>query len=497
MSADEPKRSALGEGAAQAAPTAPHATPRGGEGAAGNRAGRSTARNGPERFWSKGPVRVAFAVGLGLSVLAHSPLVPLGLPSGFEMEDVEGEAAIPIDVLGPDTPAPALEEPAPAAAPPSPQGDDKSNAAAAALAKAHPDAGSARDAGEGERDGAAIADGAAFDGAGPLRDAAMIALGASDAAIGAEATEMDASPGGADPHALAGAVAAIQPKVVNVVLVINAEVIRKNPVGATMGYLLRGIPQWDDFMRGTTIDPVRDVDWFMVSGPSLVNSERDVVLIHYSAPDAVIERAVSVISHKYDRGGPFDAGVPGVKAVLAHADRAERVILRPQPHVLAVAPPADAAKVARQLAGSRVKAPVLPGEAVYLRLLTPHRPFPELPDSISELRLRVSPAADDGADVYLEGDTSDPGAAAQAADVVARIVRRHNDVFTSLLTHGLLDQVTVTSEGNLVKLHLRATRDQIETLVALVGSLLGLPPPGQAPTPSSAGTSLGAHRGPP
>jgi hypothetical protein len=386
----------------------------------------------------------------------------------LELRDVEGEAAIPIDLLEQDPPSEA--PPAEAARAPNLRGppDDETAQALSALARARPDAGARpeHDAGEGAvRDATDV-------------ETAVTNDAASGAADAARALEDDAAPAAPlDPHAVTGAVAAIQPSVINVVLVINAEVIRKHPVGATMGYLLRGIPQWDDFMSGTAIDPVQDTDWFMVSGPSLVNTERDVVLIHYSAPDAAIDRAVAIISHKYRRGGPFDAGVPSVKAVIAHADRAERVILRPGPHILAVVAPADAPKVARQLAGARVKAPILPGEAVYMRLVHPHRPLPELPDSITELRLRVVPRSDAGADVFIEGDTSDPSTAGSAADAVARIVRRHNDMITSLLTHGLLDHVQVSADGNLVKVHLTATRDHIETLVALVASLLGVAPP--------------------
>ena len=113
-----------------------------------------------------------------------------------------------------------------------------------------------------------------------------------------------------DPQAILGAAGDIQADKVLVMVVINAEVIRQNPEGAKMGFLLRGIPQWDEFMHGTDIDPVRDTDWVMISGPSLVNTSRDVVLIHYSARDAKVERAMEQVAHNYAKGGGYDAGVP-------------------------------------------------------------------------------------------------------------------------------------------------------------------------------------------
>jgi hypothetical protein len=410
-------------------------------------------------------------------MVAHYLLFPVDLPHSFELNDVEGEAAIPVEVL---TAEPAPPPPPPESTPPpaAPDRSDEENArelaAAAAAAAARADAGAALDAG-------AVLDAGVQDAA--AGDAASSDAGAEGGVSDAAVASMDFDAG---PNAIVGA--AIQADVNLVTLVVNAEVIRQHPVGARMGFLLRGIPQWDEFMSGTNIDPIRDTDWVQIAGPSLINTARDVVLIHYSAPDAVVDHAVDVVSRKYDRGGRYDAGVPGVRATLAHADRAERVLLRAQPHVLAVVPPSIAEKSARQLVSSRLPAHNHPGEAVYLRLVNPHHPMPEIPESITEMRMRVVPRADLGADVFTEGDTKDAADAAAAADGLRRMVRRHNDALTAMLTHGLFDRVEVTSEGALVKAHLVVTLDQIETLTALVAGFLGVqpdlaPPPSAAPGP--------------
>jgi hypothetical protein len=406
--------------------------------------------------------------------------MPFELPHGLEIKDVEGEAAIPIDVLAAEPPPP---EPPPApVAPSTPSGraDDEQKAKEAAAA-AHVDAGAAPDAGV-SRDAGVDEDAAPRD-AGPADAAADASADASPGDSGAVA----AAASDAGPNAIVGA--AIQADVNLVVLVVNAEVIRQHPVGAKMGYLLRGIPQWDEFMSGTDIDPVRDADWVQIAGPSLINTARDVVLVHYSAPDAVIDRAVDVVARKYDRGGRYDLGVPGVRASLAHADRAERVLIRAQPHVLAVVPPSIAEKSARQLVAARLPAHNHPGEAVYLKLSNPHHPIPELPEAIIEMRLRAVPRPDLGVDVFIEGDTQDADAAAGAARDLRAFVRRHDDAFTSMLTHGLLDHVETTTEGALVKTHLVVTLDQLETLTALVSGFLGVQPdlPPAPPTPAAPG----------
>jgi hypothetical protein len=102
------------------------------------------------------------------------------------------------------------------------------------------------------------------------------------------------------------------------------------------------------------------------------------------------------------------------------------------------------------------------------------------------MRLRVVPRADGGADVTAEGDTKNADDAQAAAKDIARFVRHHDDPITSLVTHGILDHVDVTAEGNLVKAHLRASLDQIANLVALVGNLIGADDSSEVPAVPSA-----------
>ena len=459
MSIGGPPRHPLGDGAAQAAPTAPHATPR-----PQPHEGR-VSRTGPERFWWHRPVSVAFIVALALSLLVHAGAFPLEWPAHLQVNDLEGEAAIAVDLL--EAPGVAAPEPPPTAAP-APEAPASENAhektPATPIAPARADAGS-RSQGVEPPDASsdAMADGSALD---------RPSLAGVDAGID---SGLDA--GARDTEAIAGAAGALQADVVLVAVLVNAEVIRKNPLGASLGALLRGIPQWEDFMSGTDIDPVRDTDWLMISGPSLVNTARDVVLIRYAASDAVVDRAIARVSRKYSGGGPFDTGVPGVKATLAHADRAERVLLRPRPHVLGVVPPAVAGKVARQLVAAGLPAHVLPGVAVYFRFESPHRAVPEIPESISELRLRVVPRADNGADAFLEGDAKDPESAALAAPEIEKSIRRRNSGLTSLLTHGVFDGTEVRAEGAKVLVHLSVTLEQLETLASLAGALLGVAMP--------------------
>jgi len=495
----QPRRAALGSGAAQAAPTAPHATPR----LAG------APRTGPERFWARWPATIALAVSITLSTALHGSLLPLDLPTGFETREVEGNPTIPIDVLTadePPAPSPPAAPAAQAAPPPEPAVQDETPGVVGPKARDGRDGGpsdAAPDAPAREADAAvaAVAPAAAQAGDASVPVARADALDASGASDGPS----DGGRGGPrEPEEIVSD-QSVRADVVLVELFINAEVIRGHPLGPRLGNLLRAIPQWDDFLNGTDIDPVRDTDWVLISGPSLVDTSRDSVLIHYSAPDAVVDRAVSVVSRKYARGGAFDAGVRGIKAVLAHADRAERVIFRPRPHWLAVVPPWAAARYAPALATGRLLEHPHAGDAVYVRLADPHHPWPEVPETITVARLRVVASADAGADVFIEGDTKDADAASEAAEGLRRLVRRHNDLLTSMVTHGLLDHVEVTTEDRVVKAHLTASGDQIEAILAFVESFLGLQSPTAAdsswprtapPHPAGRPGASGGPRGP-
>jgi hypothetical protein len=108
-------------------------------------------------------------------------------------------------------------------------------------------------------------------------------------------------------------------------------------------------------------------------------------------------------------------------------------------------------------------------------MVTPYRALPELPRTLEEMRLRVVPRSDEGVDVWIDADTASADAA-QAASEIRHAIRRHNDVFTSLATGGLLDRVRVEDDSRGVHVHVTASREDLERLLDLVSGVLGLKP---------------------
>jgi hypothetical protein len=126
-----------------------------------------------------------------------------------------------------------------------------------------------------------------------------------------------------------------------------------------------------------------------------------------------------------------------------------------------------------------------------LTLVHPHGPMPGIPESVTELRLWIVPRnSDGGADVYGEGDTASATASAAATEAIARLVQSQNSFGVQLLTHGLLNGVELRADGPTVRLHLSASKEQIEVVLAFVGGQLGVP---MAPEPPGSGAAPPRH----
>jgi hypothetical protein len=379
------------------------------------------------------------------------------------MHDLDGEATIPVDLF-------SEPEPDPAALPTPPPGDPSATNPTADPNAPRFDAGAPRDAGprdaalDAPTDGPSL-DARVLDASRPISDAAL-----------PEAGPVPLPPAPRTAHDLIGVAGDVQAGDQYVVLLINASVIRKNPVGAQMGPLLTAIPQWDSFIAGTNIDPIKQTDWVAISGPSLMDTGRDVIIVHYSAPDAVVDQAVDVVtkrsSPRSGAGGPVDAGVPGVHAALGTADRYDRVFLRGPSGWLAVVPADIATREAQNLLKVRGAPKFDPDMAMRLTVKSPHKALSLVPEELSEVRMRILSTNDGGADVLIDGeakDETDAGAAEnKIKDTLGRFTTGLQGGFISMATDHLLEGIQVRTEGKLVTVSLHASTHQLSMLLGFV-----------------------------
>jgi hypothetical protein len=455
----------LAEGAAASAPTAPHATP--------PRASEDE-RTGPARFWSKRRVKQGFAVGFVGSAIFHYAINPFSvLPGGpsVEFHEQAGDLSIPVDFIGEGT-----------TQKPGTTGHDTAPAGGNGTA---PGAGDA--AVDAAGDARALSQGldAGTDGAGDA--------GAEDDAQAAEADDgglISVADGGVgrDPQALLGAASAVSAGPNNITILVNFVELRKHPDAGRLGLVLGGIPQWRAFMSNAQgaplLDPMRDADWMIIMGPSLLDTKNDAVFLHYGAPDATVDKVIDTVSKRYAKGGRIDVGVRGVKAWRAFADRGERVFLRPRPHVAVIVPSTHARQFARVLVHNPVTPHVRAGEAFSLRALRPGGSINVIPQDISEMRMWIVPrASDGGGDLYAEGDCPSDAAAQTDAESLRNLIQQKNSFGVRLLTAGFLNKVQITSGNKMVHLHINGTQQQIEALLAIAAGMVHvtLPPPTQHP----------------
>ncbi len=460
----------LGEGAAEFAPTAPHATPAG-------KAAHKRAKVG--RIWR--PLRVVTAAALMLSLALHLGLAVRAMNSSVDLElkDNDDALTIPVDMFEEGQPPPPPEAPKVT----SPSGGSGDGPGFDAGSKPVRDAGSP-----------ALQDAGADAAPKPARDAGTaVPLGTDlDAGAAGDAGAADAGAGSGagprDPASIVGMPGLVSAGPVNVTLLVNMAAIRNHPIGRRLGPFLSAIPQWASFIHGheTLVDPMRDTDWVMVYGPSLIRTEKDAVLVHYSVPDAVVDGAIEIMSKQYDKGGPFDTGVPGVKASLGHADNAERVFLRASSKLLAVVPPDRAKEFARLLKSKGAKPRINPAEAMRLIVHAPHRQISirglKFPTELDELRIWIVPNADGSADVFAEGTVIPAAACPDVATFMSDVIKKSNQatiagLFTiSGITGGLLDNVSIACEEGVPKAHVVATKRQLEKILAAASMGTGIQP---------------------
>ena len=309
---------------------------------------------------------------------------------------------------------------------------------------------------------------ASTDGGETSRDGGVAPTATTDAGGGAPTP--DAGP--PQPPALT-ADARFQATGNAVVFVLNMEAVQHHPIGKAMRELLVAVPQWDAFMAGTGVDAVTDTNYVQVSGQSLKDTSKDVVVFSYSRRDADVEKAVITLSQNKRFGkGELDTGVAGVRGWQAVADDIPRALLRgPQPHVLAVTP-TDAAtikRVAGQLASGRIREHLGASLAFTMTLGAPHATLADLPEELQRVTLKVLPRADGGANLFGEGVAADEaGAAAAVLKMQKTIDKLTSSALVKFFAGRILRALDIHAEGRLVKLSLPAEASWVEALMGML-----------------------------
>ncbi len=303
--------------------------------------------------------------------------------------------------------------------------------------------------------------------------ATATACGAARPADAPVATSTTAGPATA-PVALgppvdleAGKALGIEPKEGEVV--VRTDVLRAHPVGAHAGLVFGMWRGWRDTLRAIARDPMTDLDWIDVVAPENAADGRMLAASSDAGDPAIVGRLVALQARSAEPAVSHVEG--GVPAAAARLDGVLRIVFRPEAHVVAVAPVTRGPTLSRVLVRAHVHAPPLwPREALRADVPRPHDKMGAIPEAIARLRGRVLVSANGDADTTAEGECVSAQDAVHAASSLRDWIARQNNPIVRVLTRGLLDAVTISADRSIVRIHVPASRDQLEALLALLAA---------------------------
>jgi hypothetical protein len=124
-----------------------------------------------------------------------------------------------------------------------------------------------------------------------------------------------------------------QPNHVQVVFV--SQELRKHPVGVQLGALLGSHPQWEDFFKKNALDPVKDLETVVLTGPQFRVSDKVIAILKVEEPPKI----AAVVDTLVEKGkGRWIEGAP-VRTAVTTAEGYERVFaLVPEKKLLYMIP---------------------------------------------------------------------------------------------------------------------------------------------------------------
>lgn len=288
--------------------------------------------------------------------------------------------------------------------------------------------------------------------------------GIEDAGGASDGGPSDAGPVTRDPMAVAGAPSSLVGKDPNVKILIAGDRLRKYELGGMFGDVLSAIPQWQQFIGTSGIDPVKDINHMLIGGPQLRDSRKVVVVLDLAVTDQKARQTIDGIIKRSKPPGKWVGETP-VPHAIAQADKGERIFaLVPGKHMVVVMPAEAKDQLAKVKAIKPFDKSSKVGIAIYM--VTPANAFRglpfQIPNTLKWMRVNVIPTDDSGVDVVLEAEDKDESLAREHAVKLEDIIETVRKVELPLIgTYEVLGKTNFVTDGKLIRAETHVSRKQL------------------------------------
>jgi len=294
--------------------------------------------------------------------------------------------------------------------------------------------------------------------------------GIEDAGGASDGGPSDAGAVTRDPTAVAGAPSSLVGKDPNVKILIAGDRLRKYELGGMFGEVLSAIPQWQQFIGTSGIDPVKDINHMLIGGPQLRDSRKVVVVLDLAVTDQKARQTIDGIIKRSKPPGKWVGETP-VPHAIAQADRGERIFaMVPGKHMVVVMPADAKDKLATVKSIKPFDKSSKVGIAIYM--VTPANAFRglpfQIPNTLKWMRVNVIPTEDSGVDVVLEAEDKDASLAREHAFALENIIESVRKVDVPFIgTYEVLGKTKFVTDGSLIRAETHVNRKQLVLIMGM------------------------------
>jgi hypothetical protein len=224
-----------------------------------------------------------------------------------------------------------------------------------------------------------------------------------------------------------------------------------------------------DYLDGTGIDPLRDVQRVFVASTGIRQSDRAVVVVWHRLGEAQAKAMLGALVQRDGSGAWLpDVGVPAARVVIkGHT----RVIALVAPEYLVVLP-VDNAKDAAKFAGTGglpdpegSESGLTIAQEPSKSLHAPH--LPDIPESIKSARILLNLGTDGSVDFAVDGESLNEEQAKADAQTMGKEVENATSIKVAIVRVRLFKPVDFRAEGAHVKTEVHLSAQEVDKLMGM------------------------------